>query len=228
MNTKPEPVRHGAVLVVDVAASSSAPDFPAIRDRNMRALSELHLEKRWIGRPYTVTAWDEFQTLSWRWQELPHILFDIRRIFAPWDLYIGIGYGAVSGWRSKKPINEALSGEAFERARLAMDALKSGKGDKFRRLSQFATGQADRDELLNLIYDLHDTLLQQISSRQWEMIAAAATTTTQEAVAEAYGIDPSTVTRILKRGHYWQIMKTLSVVARQMARGRLALEAAIS
>ncbi len=194
----------------------------------MKTLSNLHLNKQWIAKPYTVTAWDEFQTVSWDWRHLPQILFDARRLFAPWTLYIGVGYGAVSGWRSKKPINQALSGEGFERARLAMDELKNGKGDKFRRLSQFNTGDEDQDDLLNLIYGLHDTLVQQISPRQWEMIAATFKATNQEAVAKAFKVDRSTVARNLQRGHYWQIMKTLSVVSNQMERGRLARNRAIS
>lgn len=215
-------------MLADVAASSGVANFRKIRDSKMKALSNLHLNKQWIAKPYTVTAWDEFQTVSWDWRRLPQILFDARRLFAPWTLYIGVGYGAVSGWRSKKPINQALSGEGFERARLAMDELKNGKGDKFRRLSQFNTGDEDQDDLLNLIYGLHDTLVQQISPRQWEIIAATFKATNQEAVAKAFKVDRSTVTRNLQRGHYWQIMKTLSVVSNQMERGRLARNRAIS
>lgn len=214
--------RQGAVLIADVEASSAVADFRDIRDRKLRSLSRIHLEKRWIAKPYTVTAWDEFQTISWEWQRLPAILFDIRRVFAPWNLYVGVGYGAVSGWRSRKPINEALSGEGFERARNAIDELKSSKGEKFSRLSQFDTGDADSDELINLVYGLHDTLVQQISSRQWEMIAAASRAASQQAVASELDVAPSTVTRNLKRGHYWQLRKTLAVLTEQMARGRLA------
>ena len=228
MSSTTSSMRHGAVLIADVEASSDVGDFRGIRDRNLSSLSRMHLDKRWIARPYTVTAWDEFQTVSWDWQRLPRILFDIRQVFAPWNLYVGVGYGGVSGWRSKKPINEALSGEGFERARAAIDKLKSGKGEKFRRLSQFDTGDRDTDDLLNLIYALHDTLIQQVSARQWEMIAAVSKATSQEAVAGELGVAPSTVTRNLKRGHYWQLRKTLAVITEQMAQGRLARDRTMS
>ncbi len=121
--------------------------------------------------------------------------------------------GQVSGWESSRPINEALGGEGFEHARAAMDALKSSKGDKYRRLSQFITGDSERDALLNLIYGLHDSLVQQVTERQWETIGAALELKNQEDVAARLGVQPSTVTRNLKRGHYWQMRETAAVVS---------------
>lgn len=205
--------RAGAVLLVDVAGSSSVEDFREGRDRRIGRLTALHREKDWVAADYTVTAWDEFQSVSWQVAELPHILLDIRQIFAPWEVYIAIGCGGVFGWHSPRPINEALSGEAFERARAAMDALKSPRGDKYRRLSQFLTGDEERDTLLNLIYGLHDSLVQQVTERQWETIGAALLLGNQEDAAANLGVQPSTVTRNLKRGHYWQMRETAAVVS---------------
>jgi hypothetical protein len=205
--------RQGAVLLVDVADSSSVADFREGRDRRIATLTALHREKDRVAADYTVTAWDEFQSVSWQLEQLPHVLLDIRQIFAPWEVYIAVGCGSVFGWHSSRPINEALSGEAFERARAAMDALKSAKGDKYRRLSQFLTGDAERDSLLNLIYGLHDSLVQQITERQWQTIGAALLLGNQEDVAGKLGVQPSTVTRNLKRGHYWQMRETAAVVS---------------
>lgn len=205
--------RLGSVLLVDVADSSSKPDFRDGRDRRMTQLTREHRGRGWIAADYTVTAWDEFQSVSWERKELPRILLDIRQVFAPWEVYIAVGCGQVSGWESSRPINEALGGEGFERARAAMDALKSSKGDKYRRLSQFVTGDSERDALLNLIYGLHDSLVQQVTERQWETIGAALVLKNQEDVAERLGVQPSTVTRNLKRGHYWQMRETAAVVS---------------
>src|SRR5690606_27179821 len=159
MSATMPPSRRGSVLLVDVADSSSKPDFRNGRDRRIARLTEEHRERGWIAADYTVTAWDEFQSVSWERPHLPQIFLDIRQVFAPWEVYIAVGCGQVSGWESSRPINEALSGEGFERARAAMDALKSSKGDKYRRLSQFVTGDSERDALLNLIYGLHDSLV---------------------------------------------------------------------
>jgi hypothetical protein len=205
--------RPGAVLLVDVADSSSVADFREGRDRRIERLTTLHRAKDWVAADYTVTAWDEFQSVSWRLEQLPHALLDIRQTFAPWEVYIAVGCGSVFGWHSSGPINEALSGEGFERARAAMDALKSTKGDKYRRLSRFLTGDAGRDSLLNLIYGLHDSLVQQVTERQWQTIGAAMLLGNQEDVAGELGVQPSTVTRNLKRGHYWQMRETAAVVS---------------
>jgi len=214
--------RQGAVLLVDVADSSSVADFREGRDRQIGRLNRLHRDKGWIAADYTVTAWDEFQSVSWQFERLPHILLDVRQIFAPWEVYIAVGCGSVLGWTSPRPINEALSGEGFERARAAMDALKSSKGDKYRRLSRFLTGDEERDSLLNLIYGLHDSLVQQVTERQWETIGAALLLGNQEDVAGKLGVQPSTVTRNLKRGHYWQMRETASVVSALLADKPLA------
>lgn len=214
--TRDEP-RRGAVLLVDVVGSSTMPGFGAGRDRRIRALTSAHRQRQWIAADYTVTAWDEFQSVLWQPALIPPILLDVRRVFAPWEVYIAVGLGDVTGWRSKKPINEALSGAGFERARQAMDALKSTKGDKYRRLTQFRSDDRDRDALLDLIYGLHDSLVQQITERQWETIRLALELENQEDVAARLGVQPSTVTRNLKRGHFWQLKDTVDTVSAFLA-----------
>ena len=124
-------------------------------------------------------------------------------------------------------MNEALSGSGFERARTAIDEVKDAGRSKIRRLTRFCTGDADRDAVLNLVYALADTLVGQVSPRQWEMIGSAAVADSQEAVARRFGVDPSTVTRNLRRGHYWQLKETAAVLAAQMGEGLLALDGTI-
>lgn len=216
MSAKPQE-RQGTVLLVDVAGSSSLPDFRAGRDRRLQALSRRHVRQGWTAADYAVTAWDEFQSVMWNLANLPHVVLDLRRVFAPWEIYIGVGCGPVSGWRSRRPVNEALSGAGFERARRAMDRLKSGRGEKFRRLTRCETGDADLDAVLNLVYALHDSLVQQITARQWETISSALSQESQEDVAAELGVQPSTVTRNLKRGHYWQIRETARELSRLLA-----------
>jgi len=206
------------VLLVDVVGSSVLEDFVSGRDRRIGQLNERHQARDWIAAPYTVTAWDEFQSVLWRLPTIPPILLDIRRVFAPWEVYVAVGVGEVTGDRSRKPINEALSGAGFDRARQAMDALKSSKGDKYRRLTRFRSNDPERDTLLDLVYGLHDSLMQQITARQWETIAAALDFDNQEDVAAHLHVQPSTVTRNLKRGHFWQLKDTAETVSAILAR----------
>lgn len=227
MNATQE-IRRCPVLVVDVAGSSAVPNFGIIRNHKTEELSARHLKEKRILRPYTVTAWDEFQSVVAEWRRVPEVLWEIRQSFAPLTVYIGVGLGEVGGWASERPMNEALSGRGFERARQAIDEAKENTGGKFRRLTRFCTGDTDRDALLNLIYALADTLILQVSDRQWEMMGAALAAQNQEEVARLFQVDPSTVTRNLKRGHYWQLKKTATVLGAQMDRGLLALKSTSS
>jgi hypothetical protein len=211
------PQGDAAVLLVDVVGSSGLEDFVSGRDRRIGQLNERHQARNWIAAPYTVTAWDEFQSVLWQLETIPLILLDIRLVFAPWEVYVAVGIGEVSGDRSRKPINEALSGAGFDRARQAMDALKSSKGDKYRRLTRFRSANPDRDAWLDLLYGLHDSLTQQITPRQWETISTALDLDNQEDVAAQLHVQPSTVTRNLKRGHFWQLRDTAETVSALLA-----------
>lgn len=205
--------RRGAALLVDVVDSSTIAGFREGRDGRLRRLSGAHLDQDWIAAPYTVTAWDEFQSVAWDPPDIPAVLLDLRRVFAPWELYIAIGLGELSPWVAGEPINVSVSGPGFERARAAMDVLKAARGDKYRRLTRFQSGDVERDSMLNLVYGLHDTLVQQVTARQWETISTAMEVENQEEVAARMDVQPSTVTRNLKRGHYWQMRDTASKVA---------------
>lgn len=220
--------RSGAVLLVDVAGSSSITPFTTERDKKIRKLSKRHRSKKWIGADYTVTAWDEFQTVLWDRETVPYAILEVRQVLAPWDAYIGVGFGEISGWRSQKPINEALGGEGFERARAAIDAVKAARGEKFRRLTHFESGDQNRDAILNHLYGLHDTLVQQVTERQWATIGLVLDNSNQEKVATKLGVQPSTVTRNLKRGHFWQMKETATIVSGLLKDEDVAHKRAIS
>jgi DNA-binding MarR family transcriptional regulator len=67
------------------------------------------------------------------------------------------------------------------------------------------------NKTINLIYGLHDTLVLKITTRQWETIGAFLGTPTLEQTAKRLKLDPSTVSRNLKRGYYWQVSETVHV-----------------
>lgn len=172
----------------------------------MRQISKLHIEQGWILSEYAVTAWDEFEAILTRPTNLPSVILDLRRYFHPFELWIGVGIGDVSE-PYKKPVNVFAGGEAFERAREALNRLKS-KRSKTGGLTSLLTGNEMLDLIANTIYDLQDTLLQSISTRQWQTINIYMETNRQDLTAKKLKLNESTVSRNLRRGFWWQMQET--------------------
>lgn len=196
-----------AVVTADVIGSRNIEAFRKRRDANLRPLTRLHLGKKLILSDYAVTAWDEFQAVLYSPPAIPSVILDLRRSFYPMQLWIAIGLGKVSEPR-KKPVNQFAGGEAFERARHAADRLKNDKSGKYRALTGFVSGDDTFDLIANTIYRLHDTLLQDVSAKQWETMLAQAHTGNQELAAKKLGVNVSTVSRNLRRAHFWQMEET--------------------
>jgi hypothetical protein len=195
-----------AVVTADVVDSGKITFFPSARDRKTLAASVLHTEQELIFSPYTLTAWDQFQAVLSRPGHAPRVLLDLRRIFYPLELRIAVGIGGASGVYGN-PVNIHEDGEAFERARRAQDWLKNGSS-KFRVLTRFETGNRILDSMANTIYGLQDALLEGTTARQWATIGLQFETGSQEQTARELNVAVSTVSRNLRRGHYWELIET--------------------
>jgi len=148
--------------------------------------------------------------------KIPAVILDLRRYFHPFELWIGIGIGQVSEPR-RKPINVFAGGEAFERARDAVNGLKA-KPSKTGVLTSFVTGNETFDLIANTIYNLQDTLLQNVSSRQWQTINVLMETNRQDLAAKKLRLSDSTISRNLRRGFWWQIQNTGQAMERIIAK----------
>jgi len=199
-----------AVVIADVLQSRTRSKVRATLGKGIAAASRDHLRRKLISLPYSVTAGDEFQTLTANLPALPSIILDLRATFQPLPLRIGIGIGEISD-SVRAPVNR-LSGEAFVFARTAIAAIKSRREFKFDVLTTFASHDDEFNRTVNLIYGLHDTLVLKIKPRQWEAIRAFLRRPTLGAAARRLDRDLSTVSRNLKRGYYWQLTETVSVV----------------
>lgn len=215
------------VITADIVQSRDITEFRKQRDRKLDPISKEHLRQGLILSHYAVTAWDEFEAILTEPGNIPQVILDLRRYFHPMELRIAIGIGEVSEPR-RKPVNVFSGGEAFERAREAADHMKGGKGTKIRLLTRFSSGEEFFDRIANTMYNLHDTLMQSVTVRQWETINAQinasnqakklrkkrdAEIVTQEKIARTLGRHPSTVSRNLERGFYWQMQETMVVMA---------------
>ncbi|HWZ96901.1 MAG TPA: SatD family protein [Candidatus Dormibacteraeota bacterium] len=199
-----------AVLIADVVASSAQSGLRKRLSGALASASHRHIQHKWIALPYSITAGDEFQTITANLRALPQLILDLRILFQPLSLRIGVGLGHVTD-RIQPPVNR-LGGEAFQSARKAISAIKSGSHTKFDSLTFFVSGNDSFDETINLIYALNDTLLSGITAKQWKTIAAFTQNPALATASRRLKLDTSTVSRNLKRGYYWQLSATAKVV----------------
>jgi hypothetical protein len=203
------PSKTYAVLIADVMKSRTRADLRGLLGKKLAAISRRHLRRKLIQLPYSVTAGDEFQTVTRNLPPLPLVIQELRTALRPLSLRIGVGVGKVPG-RIQSPVNR-LGGEAFQFARRAIENIKTGNHFKFQVLTSFVSRHEEFNKTINLIYGLHDTLVLKITARQWETIEAFLGTRTLEQTARRLKLDPSTVSRNLKRGYYWQVTETVHV-----------------
>jgi hypothetical protein len=198
---------HG-VLIADVVESRSRAHLRSSLNEKLRIASIAQIGDKLVRIPYAVTAGDEFQTIAARVDSIPKLILDLRRRLHPLQLRIGIGIGAVQG-PLRPPVNR-IAGQAFEFARAAINEIKETR--KYPTLTAFRSHHPDFDEIANLVYGLHDTLLRQITPKQWETIATYLIKNRVDYTAKALAIDISTASRNLKRGYFWQIEHTAVVM----------------
>jgi hypothetical protein len=197
------------VLIADVLESRARTDIRGLLGRRLAAVSKRHLRKKLIQLPYSVTAGDEFQTVTRDLASIPAVILDLRRALRPLSLRIGVGFDRISD-RIQPPVNR-LGGEAFQRARGAIENIKTSSLFKFDVLTAFESRNEGFNSTINLIYGLHDTLVLRITEKQWETIEEFLDTPTLEQTAKRLRLDASTVSRNLKRGYYWQLSETVKV-----------------
>jgi hypothetical protein len=199
--------RGYAVLIADVVGSRTRRDLRALLGQRLERASREHLRGKSIRLPYAITAGDEFQTIVGSYARVPELIFDLRALMWPLRLRMGIGIGRVPG-KLRGPVNR-LGGEAFQFARVALEGVKEGSGNKFRVLTGFKSRDVVFDTTANLIYALQDTLLLKVTEKQWETIAVFRKKRRLQAAARAMRLDVSTVSRNLKRGYFWQVEQTM-------------------
>lgn len=199
------------MITADVVASSGVPGFTRMRDQKLGKLSSEHRRQKLVLQPYTVTTWDEFQNVLTDVACAPQVIWDLRRLMYPLALRIGVGIARIIE-PLRRPINAFAGGQAFELAREALERVRGGKGHKFPRLTQFRSVDARFDELANLIYGLHDTLLAKVTQKQWATINVQVRTRSQDETARKLRVKKSTVSRNLQRGCYWQMEETVEVM----------------
>lgn len=205
-----------ATVQADFVRSRDIHRFPVVRDRKLRLASDLHLDRDWIVAPYAVTAWDEFQTIVREPGRVPAVLADLRWIFHPESLRIGIGLGPLDRLPEPgEPVNRGAAGESLELAREAIDSLKGSRKYDYRTAIRTPVG--DLELSAGLALRLRDAVLDRATDRQKETMRAMWRLDSQERVAERLGVDESTVSRTLRRGGWWEMEDVDRTVAGLLA-----------
>lgn len=211
-----------AVVTADIVGSSSIPDLVERRDQALETLSIRHLENHRVLGRYTVTAWDEFQNvLEFPW-DLPDVIWDLQLSFRPTlEVRIGVGIGEIQELPGPETaINEVSSGDAFLRAREAVERMAKSESEKYPLRTLVCSADPDLDRILNLDFMLIDTLLANLSDRQWETTREYHATGHLGRAAERLAVNASTVSRNLQRGFYWQLLDARRQL-RELLRSRL-------
>jgi SatD family (SatD) len=197
------------VVVADVVGSTRTQDVRLVLGPKLRITTTAHLEEKRIRLPYAVTAGDEFQTVASELNQIPGLLFELRRRMRPLRLRIGVGIGVISG-RLRPPVNQ-LTGQAFEFARAAIEKAKQARAHAGKSTS-FQSTNEEFDLLADLIYSLHDALVGNPSEKQWETMDAFLARGRVDLAARFLRLNSSTASRNLSRSHFWRSLETIEVM----------------
>jgi hypothetical protein len=198
-----------SVVVADVVGSARNEDVRSVLGPKLRTATAAHLQEKRIRLPYAVTAGDEFQTVASELDQVPGLLFDLRRRMRPLRLRIGVGIGVIAG-RLRPPVNQ-LTGQAFEFARTAIDQVKQARAHSGKSTS-FQSANEQFDLVADLVYSLHDALAGNPSEKQWETMDAFLAKGRVDLAARSLKLNSSTASRNLSRGHVWQSLETIEVM----------------
>jgi len=200
------PEKLFGVIVADVVGSSRTRDLRSVLGARLRRVTTAHLHEKRIRLPYAVTAGDEFQTVAHDLSQIPGLLFDLRRRMRPLQLRIGIGIGRIAG-HLRPPVNQ-LGGQAFEFARTAIGETKEGRLHSG-KVTRFHSENEEFDLVANLIYNLHDALVGQLSEKQWRTVDAYLAKGRVDLAAKTLRINASTASRNLSRSHLRQTLEMM-------------------
>jgi hypothetical protein len=196
------------------------------RDRELGPLSRLHLAERLIIAPYATSAEHEFQTVLTAPAHLPRAVWELRMAFHPLVLRVAVGLGRLRSLprSSGESIHEAGSGEAFDNARRASERFRSRRGTKYPLLTVVCGVDPLLEAVMNGMFRLHDTLLLQITARQWQAVLALEREGRQDLAAAELGIDESTISRTLQRAHHSQLHDARGALAEILERWQFAAD----
>ncbi len=168
------------VITADVVGSRQQDAAMALLPERLKAL-----QHPLLVHGFAMSRGDEIQGLADGLLAAPQLIRKLRYASRPLTLRVGVGLGAVPSPQGALTSWD-LSGEAFFRARQALDALK--KTNRPVPNTSVVSWDGGLDAIADALFALLDAVCARWTQAQWEATIAYETAGTYEAAAKALGI----------------------------------------
>ncbi|HOL10331.1 MAG TPA: SatD family protein [Bacillota bacterium] len=186
-----------AVITADIIDSSTHPNFEQELKQKLQTLNSPGLLT-----PFTLYRGDEIQAVCQQLQTLPNIIRQLRFYSLPLKLRIGVGIGKIETNGSTANNSWEMNGDAFFKARDALDKIKKDKRPK----TKFVTESEIFDLTGNIIYELVDNLIANWTAAQWEAISILEKHGTYQQVANILNVSRQSVQKRCYAAN-WELVK---------------------
>lgn len=186
-----------AVITADIIDSSMNPNFEQRLKQKLQMLNSPGLLT-----PFTLYRGDEIQAVCQQLQTLPNIIRQLRYYSLPLKLRIGVGIGEIETKGSTTNNSWEMNGDAFFKARNALDKIKKDKKPK----TKFATESEIFDLTGNIIYELVDNLVDNWTDAQWEAISILEKQGTYQRTANILNVSRQSVQKRCYAAN-WELVK---------------------
>lgn len=177
-------------IIGDIKRSRSLPRRSRVQQRFADAIATINREfKKEIASKFLLTLGDEFQGLLHSVRESYRLVRRFQDLMAPVQFSFGIGVGTLS--TPLKPEALGMDGEAFHRARSALDNAKRSKRDILYNL------ESPSLDLLNALIGLVEHERHRMTKRQRQILLLFDETGHQETVARRLRISQPAVSKVV-------------------------------
>jgi len=192
------------ILTADVVDSRRQDDLRKFLVERLARITHPLLETA-----FTVSRGDEIQGVCRGALEAPELARWLRYHCRPLILRLGIGLGAPPAEKSVSSWD--MSGEAFFRARDALERLKAGKSPR----TLVVSGDKQVDAMANALFELMDATASRWTGGQWEAVAAYEREGTYEAAGALLGIALQNVEKRCRAAR-WPAVRTGETALRKL------------
>lgn len=177
-------------IIGDIRRSRSLPRRARVQQRFADAIDAINREfRKEIASKFLLTLGDEFQGLLHSASASYRLVRRFQELMAPVDFCFGIGVGTLS--TPLKPEALGMDGEAFHRARAALEKARKSKRDILYELNSPSL------DLLNAIIGLIGHERRRMTARQQQILRLMEETERQQTVARRLRISQPAVSKVV-------------------------------